>query len=173
MFWPRRRTVSWNLRPKPTGMLASCSILVNMNQMDTERRAQVVRCLVEGNSIRATVRMTGAAKNTVVKLLCDLGQACADYQFNTLRNLNRTLVVQVDEIWHLSAVRPKLREEALRVTETLGHTLRLMPIQSLLSLGSSVPAPMILQWTSCLTWQTDCRPRSAFNGRSRHVPQRC
>ncbi len=33
--------------------------------------------LVEGNSIRATVRMTGAAKNTVTKLLVDLGAACA------------------------------------------------------------------------------------------------
>ena len=54
--------------------------------------------LVEGNSIRATVRMTGAAKNTIVKLLCDVGQACLDYQDGVLRNLPCKRM-QVDEIW--------------------------------------------------------------------------
>ena len=53
-----------------------------------ERRAQVVSCLVEGNSIRATVRITGVAKNTIVKLLTELGQACNEYQDATLRNLD-------------------------------------------------------------------------------------
>jgi transposase len=45
-----------------------------MNKLSTDLRERVVNCLVEGNSIRATVRMTGVAKNTVVKLLCDLGR---------------------------------------------------------------------------------------------------
>ena len=45
-----------------------------------EQRAQVIGYLVEGTSIRATVRITRVAKNTVVKLLADLGKACADYQ---------------------------------------------------------------------------------------------
>ena len=58
-----------------------------MNRLDSAKRAQVVSCLVEGNSIRATVRMTGVAKNTVVKLLCDLGRACSDYQDRAFRNL--------------------------------------------------------------------------------------
>ena len=48
-----------------------------MNRLSTEKRSQIVGSLVEGNSIRATVRMTGAAKNTVTKLLVDLGAACA------------------------------------------------------------------------------------------------
>ncbi len=52
-----------------------------MNRLSTEKRAQIIGCLVEGNSIRATVRMTGAAKNTIVKLLADLGEACAEYNF--------------------------------------------------------------------------------------------
>ena len=38
-----------------------------MNKLTIQRRAQVINCLVEGNSIRATVRLTGAAKNTVAK----------------------------------------------------------------------------------------------------------
>ena len=45
-----------------------------MNQLSLERRAAIVRCLVDGNSIRATCRITGAAKNTVIKLLVDLGE---------------------------------------------------------------------------------------------------
>lgn len=69
-----------------------------MNRLPTEKRAQIIGCLVEGNSIRATVRMTGAAKNTVAKLLVDLGNACWKYQDKTLRNLPCKRV-QVDEIW--------------------------------------------------------------------------
>ena len=68
------------------------------NRLSTEKRAQVIGCLVEGMSIRATVRVTGAAKNTITKLLVDLGQACADYQDTTLRNLD-CKVVECDEIW--------------------------------------------------------------------------
>ena len=58
-----------------------------MNRLSLERRVQVIRALVEGNSIRATVRMPGVAKNTVVKLLVELGEACAEYQHKALRNL--------------------------------------------------------------------------------------
>jgi IS1 family transposase len=72
--------------------------MVSMNRLTTEKRAQIVGCLVEGNSIRATVRMTGAAKNTVVKLLADLGAACEEYQDRALRDLN-TKRVECDEIW--------------------------------------------------------------------------
>jgi IS1 family transposase len=69
-----------------------------MNRLSTERRGQVISCLVEGMSIRATVRVTGVAKNTIVKLLADLGQACSEYQDATLRNLD-TSVIECDEIW--------------------------------------------------------------------------
>ena len=50
--------------------------MVSMNILTKEKRIQVLRALVEGNSIRATVRITGVAKNTVVKLLRDAGRAC-------------------------------------------------------------------------------------------------
>jgi len=71
-----------------------------MNQLSPERRAAVVRCLVEGNSIRSTVRITGAAKNTVTKLLVELGHACWEYQKQTLRGL-QSKRVRCDEIWSL------------------------------------------------------------------------
>ena len=72
--------------------------MVSMNRITPEKRAQVVTCLVEGNSIRATVRMAGVAKNTVTKLLVDLGTVCSIYQDRTLRDLTCERV-QCDEIW--------------------------------------------------------------------------
>jgi IS1 family transposase len=72
--------------------------MVSMNRLSTEQRARIIGCLVEGNSIRATVRLTGAAKNTIAKLLLDLGSACSDFQDGALRNLTCQRI-QVDEIW--------------------------------------------------------------------------
>ena len=69
-----------------------------MNCLDSKARAQVISCLVEGCSIRATVRMTGVAKNTVVKLLADIGCACAAYHNRNVRNL-KVRRLQADEIW--------------------------------------------------------------------------
>ena len=69
-----------------------------MNCLDTARRTQVVKCLVEGISIRSSVRMTGVAKNTVQKLLLELGAACTRYQDDTMRNL-KCERLQCDEIW--------------------------------------------------------------------------
>lgn len=80
--------------------------MVDMNRLDTARRVAVVKALVEGNSIRATVRMTGVAKNTVQKLVLDLGQAVAEYQGKTLRDLNLRRV-QVDEIWSFCYAKKK------------------------------------------------------------------
>ncbi len=72
--------------------------MVSMNRLSTEKRAQVVAALVEGNSIRATVRMTGVAKNTVTKLLVDLGTVCSIYQDQAMRDLPCERI-QCDEIW--------------------------------------------------------------------------
>lgn len=77
-----------------------------MNKLDIAKRAQIIGCLVEGNSIRATCRMTGAAKNTVVKLLTDIGKACAEYQDKTLRNLP-CKNIQCDEIWSFCYAKEK------------------------------------------------------------------
>lgn len=77
-----------------------------MNKLTKEKRVQVIAALVEGNSIRSTVRMTGIAKNTVVKLLKDVGLVCADYQNKVLRNLNCKRV-QFDEIWSFCYAKQK------------------------------------------------------------------
>lgn len=73
-------------------------IVRDMNKLSRDARAQILGMMVEGVSIRAISRMTGASKNTVVKLLADAGEAFSDYQDRTLRNLPCKRV-QVDEIW--------------------------------------------------------------------------
>src|SRR5882762_8155847 len=77
-----------------------------MNQLTKERRIQVIKCLCEGLSIRATVRMTGVAKNTIVKLLAEVAVACNEYQDKTLRNLTCKRI-QCDEIWSFCYAKDK------------------------------------------------------------------
>ncbi len=90
-----------------------------MNRLSTEKRAQIIGCLVEGNSIRATVRMTGAAKNTITKLLVDVGQAASDYQNEALRDLP-CKVVEVDEIWSFCYAKQKNVPEEFKGTPGYG-----------------------------------------------------
>ena len=77
-----------------------------MNKLSAGERARIVSCLVEGNSIRATVRMTGTSKNTVAKLLVDLGRACSEYQDKAFRNL-KCKRIQCDEIWSFCGSKEK------------------------------------------------------------------
>src|ERR1700731_3141751 len=69
-----------------------------MNKLPTEKRAQIIHLLVEGNSLRATARIVDVSFNTVAKLFVDTGKACLDYQDRTLRNL-KCRRLQLDEIW--------------------------------------------------------------------------
>src|ERR1019366_4891963 len=80
--------------------------MVNMNKLDTAKRSAIVRCLVDGLSIRGTVRINGASKNTIAKLLVELGAACSEYLDKTLVNLNSKRI-QCDEIWSFVAAKEK------------------------------------------------------------------
>lgn len=77
-----------------------------MNKLSNARRAQVVAALVEGNSVRATCRLTGAALHTVLKLLNDLGCACAAYHNKYVRGL-KSKRIQCDEIWSFVGAKAK------------------------------------------------------------------
>jgi IS1 family transposase len=90
-----------------------------MNRLSIEKRAQIIGSLVEGNSIRATVRMTGAAKNTITKLLGDLGEACAEYQDGVFQDLPCT-VVEADEIWSYCYAKNKNVPEQFKGTPGYG-----------------------------------------------------
>lgn len=68
------------------------------NVLSESKRVAVVSALVEGNSIRAAARMAGVSKDTVMKLLVDLGAACAAHLDGAMQNLPCKRL-QVDEIW--------------------------------------------------------------------------
>jgi IS1 family transposase len=69
-----------------------------MNRLSKDERIRVVTALVEGNSIRSTSRMTGIARNTITKLLLDLGLACMEFHDKHVRNMPIRRL-QCDEIW--------------------------------------------------------------------------
>jgi len=69
-----------------------------MNKLSLEKRTQIIQALVEGNSIRSTCRLTGAAKGTVTRLLACVGKACAEYQHQHIQNIT-SKYIQCDEIW--------------------------------------------------------------------------
>src|ERR1700680_901154 len=77
-----------------------------MNKLDRETRARILHLLCEGSSIRAITRLTGASKNTVIKLVVDAGKAASWYQDRVLRNLTCRRV-QVDEIWNFVYAKQK------------------------------------------------------------------
>jgi IS1 family transposase len=82
-----------------------------MNRLPIAKRIAVVSALVEGNSVRATARMTDVSKPTILKLLADLGTECAAYHNEFVRNI-RAQRIQCDEIWQFVGAKQKnIRDE--------------------------------------------------------------
>lgn len=77
-----------------------------MNRLSIERRAQIIACIVEGMGIRATCRITGAAKGTVTRLVAEMGEACAAYMDVAFRELDIHRV-ECDEIWAFVSAKDK------------------------------------------------------------------
>jgi IS1 family transposase len=77
-----------------------------MNRLTTQKRVQAVAALVEGSSINSIVRMTGVAKHTILKLLEDMGCACAMYHHRHVRNIPAKRI-QCDEIWAFCGAKAK------------------------------------------------------------------
>lgn len=77
-----------------------------MNRLATKDRARVIACLVEGNSQRATVRITGIAKKTVARLAAELGEACLRFTDRVMNGLTCQRI-QCDEIWSFCYAKAK------------------------------------------------------------------
>src|SRR5271166_3984645 len=80
--------------------------MVFMNRLDSKARTQVISALLEGCSIRSTVRMTGVSKKTVMRLLVEAGRVAASYQDQLFRNLDCKRL-QLDELWAFIAAKQK------------------------------------------------------------------
>ena len=90
-----------------------------MNKLNMAKRVAVVAALVEGNSIRATARMTNVSKPTILKLLAELGPACTEYQDRSLRGL-KCRRIQCDEIWQFVYAKAKNVNAAKRAPSKAG-----------------------------------------------------
>lgn len=89
------------------------------NKLSNEKRSQILAVLCEGMGINAATRITGASKNTVLKLLADAGEACAKYQDEAMRNLTCKRV-ECDEIWSFVGMKQKNVPEELQDTFGFG-----------------------------------------------------
>lgn len=69
-----------------------------MKRLTRQKQAQIVSALIEGNSIRATSRIFGVSKDTVLKLQVEAGYKSADYQDRAFHNLT-CKGVECDEVW--------------------------------------------------------------------------
>jgi hypothetical protein len=92
-----------------------------MNRLTREQRAQILHLLCEGSSIRAVTRLTGASKNTVIKLMIDAGKACAWYHDSAVHNL-KSKRIQVDEIWSFTYAKQKNVRAAKAAPHGAGDT---------------------------------------------------
>lgn len=93
--------------------------MAGMNKLSTADRVRIVACLVEGNSIRSTCRITGFAKGTVLKLLADMGEACKAYHDATVRGLHCQRI-QCDEIWSFCYAKDKNLPDSMRDKPGIG-----------------------------------------------------
>jgi IS1 family transposase len=90
-----------------------------MNKLSNEKRAQIIMCLIEGNSIASTCRMTGAAKMTVLSLLGEVGEACQRFHDEHVRYVAPERV-QCDEVWSYCYSKAKNVPERYRNVEGFG-----------------------------------------------------
>jgi IS1 family transposase len=77
-----------------------------MNKLSIQDRVQILNCLSEGVGVNAAARMTGKSKNTILKLLADVGEACALYQDRVMTNL-KCEKIECDEIWSFVGAKQK------------------------------------------------------------------
>ncbi len=69
-----------------------------MYTLSPEKKLAVVTALVEGSSIRSVARMTGVHRDTISRLLLQVGENCSQLMNANIRNV-RVHYVQADEIW--------------------------------------------------------------------------
>lgn len=82
--------------PKPLAGLAT----------DPKQAAFALNLLLEGMSVRATSRMTGLDKGTILRLMVQAGRQCFDFLALAMQNL-QPAEIQCDEVWSFVAKKEK------------------------------------------------------------------
>ena len=92
-----------------------------MNKLTVSDRARILQLLVEGMSLRAISRATGASINTISKLLIQAGEACYAYHNANVRDVAARRV-QVDEIWSFTYAKQRNVAQAKAAPKGAGDT---------------------------------------------------
>jgi IS1 family transposase len=100
-----------------------------MNKLPIAKRVAVISALVEGCSVRSTVRMTGVSKGAILRLLASVGAACARYQNDAIRNVEARRV-QVDEIWSFVGCKQKQVTPEKAATGKIGDVWTFVAIEA-------------------------------------------
>src|SRR5439155_2416820 len=100
-----------------------------MNRLPIATKVAVISALVEGGSVRSTSRLTGVAKGTILRLLADVGSACARYQDVTIRNVAAKRV-QIDEIWSFVGAKEKNVTTENAARSAVGDVLTFVAIEA-------------------------------------------
>ena len=69
-----------------------------MNRLKREKQELALSLLVEGNSIRGTERITGAHRDTIMRLMASVSEACLYDMYSRFHDLECNYI-EVDEIW--------------------------------------------------------------------------
>lgn len=69
-----------------------------MSHLSPAQQAQVISCLVEGNSVRSTERLTGIHRDTILRHLVAIGEGCNRLHDALMTEL-RCCMLEVDEVW--------------------------------------------------------------------------
>jgi IS1 family transposase len=91
-----------------------------MNTISVAQKVRVLNCLIEGNSIRSTVRITGVAKNTIRDLIREVGPACEEFQRTHFRDLTCDRI-EADEIWSFCGQKQKTVPAELKNNGEVGN----------------------------------------------------
>ena len=100
-----------------------------MNKLSVDKKVAVISALVEGCSVRSTVRMTGVAKGTILRLLAEVGTACEEFHNTTVRNIPAKRV-QIDEIWSFVGAKQKNVTEKMAAARICGDVWTFTAIEA-------------------------------------------
>ena len=100
-----------------------------MNRLPLAKRVAVISALVEGCSVRSTSRLSGVAKGTILRLLAEVGSACARYQDEAIRNVAAQRV-QIDEIWSFVGAKQKNLTTANTARGAIGDVWTFVAIEA-------------------------------------------
>src|ERR1039457_7660387 len=63
-----------------------------MNTLPMDKQQVAIQALIEGNTIRSTERMTGIHRDTIMRLLVRVGEGCAQFLDNQVKQVQAKAV---------------------------------------------------------------------------------